>query len=237
MKLSLLHKGLILVSIPLCFEVTIFGYLIHLQDEVEHESQRVNRNKKINDAINVIVTDVIGITDTMESYSIKPGAPDQGLATRLAKVKANMNAITDTFGTLRTLAKGDPVTLEKIEACARGFRLARQDLFALRDAIRSTPFDQITGVLHFFRRKLSDDMHMSLNSGLLELGAQSLKGTDDIAARQIREQERLLLKCALGASVLIASLVAAYVSSDLASRLIRLSVNAEKLRRTNLCLA
>ena len=55
MKLTLLHKGLLLVSIPLCFEITIFGALFNLQKQAEVEAQKVARNKKINDAVNHIM--------------------------------------------------------------------------------------------------------------------------------------------------------------------------------------
>lgn len=51
MKLTLLHKGLILVSIPLCFELLVFSYLINAQDRLELEAQKIDRNKKINDKV------------------------------------------------------------------------------------------------------------------------------------------------------------------------------------------
>ena len=41
MKLTLIHKGLLLVSIPVCFEIGMFSVLIGLQDQVEREAQRL----------------------------------------------------------------------------------------------------------------------------------------------------------------------------------------------------
>ena len=70
MRLTLLHKGLLLVSIPLCFEVTIFGVLINLQNQAEREAQRVHENKLINDAVNRILRSAIVLGRIQTKYSV-----------------------------------------------------------------------------------------------------------------------------------------------------------------------
>jgi len=56
MPLTLFHKCLIRVSIPLCFEIKIFGVLINLQNQAEAEAQRIGRNKEINGDVNTVNT-------------------------------------------------------------------------------------------------------------------------------------------------------------------------------------
>ncbi len=125
MKLTLLHKGLLLVSIPLCFEISIFGVLLHMQDQIEHEAQRINRNKKITDEINGVVHDVLRVTD---SFEFTQEADQQTIFGRAKAIKREITSILARLNAVKELSKDDPVMYRKVEDCIRGLQQARTDL-------------------------------------------------------------------------------------------------------------
>lgn len=233
MKLTLLHKGLILVSIPLCFEVTIFGYLLNLQMQVEKEAQRINHNKMINDEVHLMMCDIIGISDTIQGYDVDSRLP---LPARIAGIRQRLSDVMERLSHLRELAKDDPKMLQKVNACSAGLTAARNELLRMGRSIDGSLSDA-GQVLAQSKRVLNADVHYSLKSGLLELGEASFKATSDDTSRQIRERMRLLLKCALGFSVLFALLCAGLFSRNMASRLARLSQNAHLLAKGETLLA
>ena len=231
MKLTILTKGWILVGIPLCFEVTIFGCLIHLQDDVERDAQRISRNKRLNDGVNAIVHDCIAITDATQNYSTIPGFDAARTSRAMVVIKARMQDISDRYEQLKELAKDDPKIFTQVQNCGMAFDRTKHDLLALRDNMQHASFDDVPLILNHGRKKLDADIHACLRAGVLELGEESLKGTDDVESRRLREKTRLLLYCALGFSILFAGIVATSFSRDLARRLSRLSANANKLAK------
>jgi signal transduction histidine kinase len=231
MKLTLLHKGLLLVSIPLCFEITIFGALLNMQDQIELETARINRNKKITDEINGVVHDVIAISDSFEA-SPSDAFRERGIVERIIAIRSKMLNVVERFKQIRLLAQDDPILLAKLATCSRNMLVARADLMDFGRQIQESPSDKdMSHTLNYYRKKISRDFHDILESGILELGEISKRGTDDVTSRKIRERIRLLLKCALGFSVLFALFCATMFSKQLASRLSQVGENADKLAK------
>jgi signal transduction histidine kinase len=67
LKLSLTQKGLILVSIPLCFEIGFVVLLTNLQKEAEKEAQRAVEAHKIADHINRLTGELFVAFKSMQS--------------------------------------------------------------------------------------------------------------------------------------------------------------------------
>ncbi len=231
MKIKLLYKGLFLVAIPLVFELCIFGYLIKLQNQVEQEAQRINRNKMINDSVNAIVHDCISITDATQGYSMIPSIDRERTTRALVTIKERMMDIDQQFGNLRELSRGDPSISRQVLNCGIAFKQTRDDLLALRASMQKCSFDDLPLVLNHGRKRLDVDIHACLRAGVLELGEESRKQTDDKAARQMREQERLILHCAIAASCIIAVVVAFVFGQNLAKRLTLLGANANRMAK------
>ncbi|MBI2812379.1 MAG: HAMP domain-containing histidine kinase [Candidatus Melainabacteria bacterium] len=232
MKLTLLHKGLLLVSVPLCFEISIFGVLLHMQDQIEHEAQRVSRNKKITDEINGVVHDVLKITNSFEFDPLTqtPGESPTIFGRTIA-IKQSINSTLMRFKDIKELAKDDPALYQKVETCARGMRQAKSDLMEMGRAAGAAPDDKVEGVFKSYRKKLNLDLHDSLSQGLLELGEMSALDTNEVTSPKIRESIRMLLKVALAFSVLFALFGAAMFSKHLASRLSLVGENADFLAK------
>ena len=99
MKFSLLHKGLLLVSIPLCFEVGIFATLLHLQNELEAEASRLNRCRLIGDTVAKVTSEFLYLEETFQHF---PG-PGPALTTAHQVI----NDMLADFDRLNNLAGSD----------------------------------------------------------------------------------------------------------------------------------
>ncbi len=62
MRFTILFKGLLLVSIPLIFEIGLVSYLWHLQNQVEQESRRLNHVRQINDELDRLIRHMVFLT-------------------------------------------------------------------------------------------------------------------------------------------------------------------------------
>ncbi len=67
-KLTLLHKGLLLVSIPVCFEIAMFSVLIGLQEQVEREAERLDHKRQVNECVNIVIRDVARVGVMKKRY-------------------------------------------------------------------------------------------------------------------------------------------------------------------------
>lgn len=235
MKLTLLRKGLLLVSIPLCFEITIFGVLLHMQDQIEREAQRVNRNKQITDLVNGIVHDLVKATD---SFDYKPANSDSlsysyvpSIFTQTASIKEQMVSARKRVRQIQELAKDDPALLKRVNDSTQGLVQGKMDLVELGHRVQQVSGDDVERILKIYRKKLNEDLHDCLRHGLLELGEYTAIETQDLASATLRDRIRLVLKIALAFSVLFALFCAGIFSKHLVGRLSLVAENADKLAK------
>ncbi|HEY9777735.1 MAG TPA: HAMP domain-containing sensor histidine kinase [Planktothrix sp.] len=205
--------------------------LIHLQDELERETIRVNHSEEVYQKINNVVRQTVGIVDDLEEYNYVPGTITTTLARNLHDARLRMQNIRDTYHELMDITREDPDMHEKVRRCFQGFQLAGDHLIQLGNAIRGKGLDSVQDIVHTTRKRLRDDIDGSLKAGLLELEQSSLNAMDDTTERQLREKQRVFVKCALAASVLIALILATTISLDIVRRLKQLTANAEKLAK------
>lgn len=227
MKLTLLRKGVLLVSIPLCFEVSIFGVLINMQDSLEREAQRINHNKKINDVVNLVCRNMVLINNSLSlnDRSLSPLSRFHNL-----EIRDRIQDIHQNFLDLEELAKDDPVMLSKVQRCENALKLALEDIKSLRAALRNTTtMKEMSSVLAGARRDLEQHLFMLLRGGIFELSIETMKATDTAHTREIEGQKKVLLVCALFASVFLAIAGAYGLSKILVRRLNLVSLNAARL--------
>lgn len=223
MRLTLLHKGLLLVSIPLCFEITIFGVLINLQNQAEAEAQRVNRNKHINDAVNRILRDTIYVGKVQTLYSVR-GFSAVSFLQHIDDIRQNFKELDD-------LTRYDPELNKSVQTCKQAMDRALADIDFVRHAIRTVRSEDLPSLIKDSRQKLDANLQDVLSSGFLNLAEKSLEGTDDEVSHRLREKIRFLLKWALGLSIFLGIFGATMFSMHLAGRLHRLSLNAQHLAK------
>ncbi|HEY9678720.1 MAG TPA: HAMP domain-containing sensor histidine kinase [Drouetiella sp.] len=229
MKLTLLHKGLLLVSIPLCFEITIFGILLHMQDQIETEAVRVNKNKQISDNVSGIVHQLVKVSD---SFDIRMAHDTDSTFKHVLMIKEELRSCAEKLRYIRELAKDDPVLAAKVDRCFQGIVKGKADLIELGRKVQEfNGADDQQKVVTDYRHRLSADIHESLGMGLLELGEYTSRETEDLASSRLRERIRLILKIALGVSVAFALFCAALFSKQLVGRLQLVAANADRLAK------
>lgn len=223
MGLKLLHKGLILVCIPLCFEISIFGILISLENQAESEAQRINRSKQINDAVNHIMIYGIRVGQIRHNYS-----SDYLSSARFRNDVSNLLA---SFKQAEQLTADDPVLSKKVEAGHQSLYDAFYHIDDIKQSLKTANPLELPGLVQQNREDLDHDMDEARTTGLLDLAETSLKATDDARSRVLRERTTLLLKYAVALSVLTAIFGAAIFGKHLANRIQKLRRNANKLAK------
>lgn len=225
MKLTLLRKGVLLVSIPLCFEVLIFGWLINIQDNLEREAQRINHNKQINDLVNLILRDTVLINNALAlnyTHSLT------GFNSK--EIQARVTDIRQNFLDLEVLAHDDPVVLGSVGKCEAGLALAFQDISRLKEGLHTAKsVKELQHLISATRSSLEKHLYITLRGGMFELALEAMHGSDDKVTEKIEGQKKLLLQCALGLSALIAVLGTYILSTTLVRRLTLVNQNAERL--------
>jgi signal transduction histidine kinase len=224
LKITLLHKGLFLVWIPLIFEITFFAWLINLQDNLERQAQLINHNKNINDCVNLILRDILVISNTMQSGSF------QALNAKSNKIISERALdIRQRFDRLEQLAQGDPPLQKKVENCEHAITLLFQDIKTLKQKLRSSSVENVPSIVGEATKQLTRHLYMTVAAGTLDLARESSLGMSDVVSKKLWRQSRIILKCALVISALVAITLAYLFSKNLVLRLAQLGKNAERL--------
>lgn len=222
MRLSLMHKGFLLVSIPLCFELAIFSLLISLQNDMAKESERIDRARKIGDTVNKIGGLVIVLEDAFKAHGSSPA----GVAIH---IREGLEAGKKHFLRLEKLTRDDPPLHAMVMRSIDQFNAANRELEELKDHLMENPTADPRLAAAQFGPKFRVRIRRAVSTGLLELADKSAREIDTDRTNAIRNQTVQLLKFAVGVSALIAVIGAWLFSKHMISRLTIAVNNAEKL--------
>jgi PAS domain S-box-containing protein len=221
LKVNLLTKGLLLVSIPLCFEITLFGVLLDLQNQVEREAERIAQGKRTNDAINTILQELIDVGHQVKNYH------------RLTEIRRQMRSkianIHKQFDELKLLLKDDPEKLAAVLGSEQGIYAVERHLAEMNKRLLQANFGDVQQILAQERRRMNSDFETVLSTGFLKLAQERREEFSDDKTLAIRKQIRDLLKIALGLSVVLGLSGAFFLSKNLSGRLALLENNANRL--------
>ncbi len=223
MKLNLLTKGIILVSIPLCFEITLFGILLDLQNQLEKETQRISHGKKVNDSINMICQKMVEAGRSGRDYG--------KIAVAGPFVRERMTALHHEFDVLKELLKDDPARFETVLVSERKFLAVEGHLRELASRLRTAHIDELQSIVTDARRKMNNEVDGIVSAGLLKIAQDTQLETANDKSVVMREQIRNVLKLALGVSIAMAITSALIFSKSISSGLNRLKENATLLAR------
>jgi len=213
---------MLLVSIPLLFEVTLIGLMFDLQNKVELESQRLARSKKISDNVNAIIRDMVVIGGHIRTFYMRRGKTSL-VASKLAEIR-------NYFDDLDDLTSDRPDLHRVVLASRAGLIDCDRDLRSFRAQYRAVDTaEKLSIVLQQIRHKLDGDLEEVLSAGFLELAQQSYLDSQIDSTLKYREQIRLLLKMALAVSGLLALSGALVFSKWMAGRLSIVETNAKRL--------
>ncbi|CAN5279961.1 hypothetical protein BH10CYA1_BH10CYA1_46010 [soil metagenome] len=221
MKLTLLHKGLILVCIPLCFEILVFSYLINVQNQVELEAQKINRNKKINDKVNLIFSDIFSVVNL-----VRPTSSD-ALATSFIpkRVFASVADLSKRFDELEVLAQDEPEMLHNIREGKAEINLTFEVLKKMKSQLLKDDPSDISQTLH--DSTLNAELHLQrlMNVGIFDWATKN-QTERELLRKDLWEQIRIILECGLALSLLFGIAGSFLLSKQLMRRASHLTENA-----------
>lgn len=220
MKLTLMHKGLLLVGIPVCFEIGMFSVLIALQDQVEREAQRLDHKRQVNESVNMIIRDVAKVGLIKKRY-LQENTVSESTVRRL------IENLLKEFSKLEDLCRDDPELLHSV-------LLSKKAVLDAKDEIRNVKVElqkvgspeEFTQVLVASRKRLDAALAAALNAGVLDLANKTEQGADLEKNAQNRHQITMLLRYALWMSAALGILLAILYSRNLTLRIMRLKENA-----------
>ncbi len=228
MKLTLLHKGLILVSIPLCFELLVFSYLINAQDRLELEAQKIDLNKKINDKVNLIVQDMVGILESARHKA--PVAVSPLLIPSLIPKQSveNIADLRKRFDELEVLAQDEPELLPKIRQGKQEVNLVIKALVGMKKKLFSARVSELSRIAHDTSIEAEAHLQNLMNLGIFDW-ANKKQVEDELLRREIWDRIRFVLQCAVALSILLGLAGAYLMSMQIVRRVSRLRENAALL--------
>lgn len=221
MKLSLQQKVLLLVSIPLIFEVGFFAFLLSLQNQLEDEATRINRSRLIGDAVARVTTRLVVLEDTFQHFD----TPISGLA----KARQAQAEIAQEFEGILKLTEPDPETHAVVEKCIQEMKATEADFEELRERLKTIEPQELRETSRNFRARFNTHFRKIVDLGLWQLAERSAREINTDRSSALRKQTVLLLKCALLLSCLIGLLSALVYSNYLIVRLQKLAANAKRL--------
>jgi Osmosensitive K+ channel histidine kinase len=216
-----MHKGFLLVSIPLFFEIGIFSLLLSLQNDMAQESARINRSRMIADSVNQISRRIMILED-----SFRTGTDPIEVA---RNIRTGINDATKQFGKLDRLTRNDEQVHAMVLRSITELNIAKGELGELETRLMNDPNANPVIEARAFGRRFHNHLRSVLSAGLLDWAARSAREIDTDRTAAMRDQSVLLLKLAVGVSAIIAAVGALLFSQHMISRLNVVVNNAEKL--------
>lgn len=231
MKLSLLHKGLLLVSIPLCFEIAVFSVLISMQDQVEREAQELDHKRRVNECVNTIIQDLARVGGLKKHFQ------QQGNASATKMIRGYFDDVSANLAKLEDLTKDDEELRGPVQISKRAVNDARNEFTSVRTQVQNaSSMEDVNQIMIASRRKLDGFLQTALEAGLLDLAVKTGQGADlDNNMVEARQHIAVMLRYAVGVSVLLALTLAVLYSRNQALRIMRVKENTVRFaNRDNL---
>jgi signal transduction histidine kinase len=221
MRLSLLHKGLLLVSIPLCFELGIFALLLGLQNEMAQEAERLNKSRMIGDTVNRLTHSLLLMTEHLDHAD--------NVISLKRKLISDFNTILGFSNELAGLTTDNPYLHNTVLKCIAQIQAARADMIRIERMVALGQITDISDMSRQSRHLLNEHITNIVTAGIFELSSASAHEIDTDNSAAMRSRMVFLLKCAVATSALIAIAGATIFSRNLNSRLQVVVKNAAKL--------
>lgn len=221
MDLKIRHKGLILVCVPLVFEIFFVGILLYQLQRAERETAREARAREILALTNHLGDSMYRIAWNLASYAEKR---DAASASTFQEAVRNLQV---TRKRLRELVKGSPGELAKYERLDRVLSLAARYCGRIEVVMRGgLDFTQVLAMRHNLEQIVEEltgcIRDFAQDSARIEKESPELQ-------RKMRERQKLLLSGALVLNVVITILLAVFFTRNITSRLDFLTENTWRL--------
>jgi PAS domain S-box-containing protein len=224
MKLSLTKKGLILISVPLLFQLIFASALVFLRNQAEADARLSEHAQAVSDTLNKLVRDLFDIVSLAEG-----GDPSQfGLETGLYK-RATDNIITE-FQNLRELVKDNPRQKDIVD---HSYVYASQMIAVMHkveDAYTNGSTFELLRVYGSVRPQLKVCIKNVLSRDLISLSEESTAlAAKESHQSKFRTHLNQLLMLAITLNLIVTILLALYFTREITGRIKVISENSVRL--------
>jgi len=189
-KLTLIQKGIVLVTIPLLFQFLFVGVLALLLAQAEKESSRFFHSVNIGNCSNKLIKDVFEISAISHSEMVELVSTDA--------YKEKIGAIRSDLEELSKAACDNPAQQAVIKKSAQ----AGDEAFMLVEQLRATFIsgDALSAIdqLKELRGELRSCMQQMISKELLAMAQSEIKNAKEAHNRQLAFRQRIQLALIIG---------------------------------------
>jgi len=223
--ISLSTQVLILLTVPLVFQLGLLGWLATLQREAELQSEKALHAQRVSEAINILSKDIyVVITSFADSHTLDPDN-DGGI-----KFLKQANKVRAGYALVADLTKGNA---EQSAVVARA-RAAGET--ALAQVLNAETFIKSGGELvrderKKFWHKMREYIRVVISDELLAIGRSEAEIYNHNPEKQAQYRQKIQQALLLGGgtNVLLALSLAIYLTKSITGRLKLLGDNAYRL--------
>lgn len=228
MKLSLTAQGLILVCIPLCFEVVCVFTLYNLQQEAEAQAARAMKARQISDCINRLTNEFYQTWNTV-TITTKPNWLQKGYTNNAYKTA--LGGLRKRYAELRELTADQPQFQKEINQSCHALDQAE---LLLSTAVAKINEGKIEEVLKMRDEKMDElrDLFKQCISRELLISAQHEQDVLNSSPQQQSSLRKQIVNYAILTvlfSVIFSILMAIFVVKRITSRIGIMNDNARRL--------
>jgi signal transduction histidine kinase len=220
MRLTIFQKGLLLVSVPLAFELAFVSYLSSLLNSADQEIQREQHAKDV-----ILHADTLRRDWTEAAFSATCYAYTKNPVLWF-KYKTLLNEIDEEMGTMRKLCANNPLqrdVLEKIDRCNANSTQLLADIQTKRDPLTSLfPIAQLAASHHPF-------VIFRTHCDTIVDQEQSILDKSPAIRREQRKQIEQAMWGAIGFNVALTIFFTAYLARNITGRLQSVMINTRKM--------
>lgn len=223
-KPKLFHKALLLVIVPLVFELVFIGCLLGMLNQVEAEVRKEQHAKQVVESLNSLMHCVMDASKFVAAYIVvSKGEPPSLDAYRQA-----VAPIPGELTNLRLLLKGDSAALKNVEKLSAETNAAMTVLDEVFSQVESG--DRLGGMRHLrdLRAAIVELSHEL--EGLRQESGNIAQASPAIQARE-RQQIKFILYAGMVLNIMLAISLAVYFNSGTTRRLSVLIDNTQRLAK------
>src|SRR5271170_6170017 len=214
MKLSLTQKGLILLSVPLLFQLIFVSVLIALRHQAEIDALQSKHAQAVSETVNRLEGDIYDIVSNIEGND-----PSQfGLDT--SDYKRAVGNIVLRFETLRQLVKDNPADLATVD---QGYAYAKELVLILKrveDVYANGSTVELMHAFSILRPKFKLCIKHVVSRKLIDLSeAQRVLAADEASDLKFRDRLHQVMIIAIVLSLVLTVVLGLVFTREITARI------------------
>ena len=200
---SLATKGLILVSIPVCFEIAFVWGLVSLHQDTELQAQQVAKCEVIEAKLNTVTTDMYEFWRLCyeTNYQSEEDRTTQFFKSYKSAYLPLLRKLKDNFESLAELTRDEPEINSRLRDSAKKVELMRTSLDEALFTLSTGPVDNLSELYHQKAKQLLS-FAQSLTATSFSLSARYEHKAAELNTARQSEERKLIVGCVLLACAL-----------------------------------